>query len=181
MENKPQSERAHELAEFVRRFLTDINHWNYNFTDYIHSRYGAGSLEDRYNKFADEIESLAKPDGMPYQLDKDGIPIKLGETVYRADGKKPFEYQIFNNCEYGMTVETISLHRDYIEITCDYYGCPVYFEPEQLIHKNPRTLDDIKDDIHTLISGGIWHDEQLDKYVQEAYDLGLSDGAKKDE
>ena len=168
MENKPQSERAHELAEFVRGFWKQ--HRLSYFSDWLRERYDKQGeyYKDIYNIFADEIESLTKPDGMPYPLDKDGIPIKLGDTVYRADGKRPFEYQIFNNCEYGMTVETISLHRDHIEITCDYYGCPVYYEPKQLTHFKPRTLDDIIRELRNAF----YEDELRIDLVEEAYELG---------
>ena len=178
MENKPQSKRAHELAEFVVSYLKAERN---TFYDHLVSRYGTLPYGLMFNRFADEIESLGEQDGLPYPLDKDGVPIKLGETVYRADGKRPFEYQIFNNCEYGMTVETISLHRDYIEITCDYYGCPVYYEPKQLTHFKPRTLDDILQDAESSVYYGKDTGNTVDELIKEAYDLGLSDGAKKDE
>ena len=134
-----------------------------------------------FDIFRDKLDEYLKPDGLSYPLDKDGVPIKLGDTVYRADGKRPFEYQIFNNCEYGMTVETISLHRDHIEITCDYYGCTVYYEPKQLTHFKPRTLDDILQDAESRVYYGKDTGNTVDELIKEAYDLGLSDGAKKDE
>lgn len=157
-------EKAHELAEFVRGFINDGS----SFVLHLRKRYKEDIFETVYNKFADEIESLGEQDSLPYPLDKDGIPIKLGETVYRADGKKPFEYQIYNNCGYDMIVETIFLYKDCIEITCNDYGRLACFEPEQLVHHKPRTLDDIIREMRNAYD----EDELRISLIQEAYEMG---------
>lgn len=173
MENKPQSERAHELAGFVRGFYGK-NY--YAFTDYLLTRYGDRAYGDTCNHLADEIESLGEQDGLPYPLDKDGIPIKLGETVYSDDGQYQVTEIQYHDFGFDNIHITVMPKKEEEDSTLFYM-----YSPKYLSHSKPRTLDDIKDDIHTLISGLIWRVEQLDKYVQEAYDLGMSDGANKNE
>lgn len=61
MENKPQSERARELAGFVRGYVIANAP---SFGDYAISRYKNSSWQCAYEHLADEIESLGEQESV---------------------------------------------------------------------------------------------------------------------
>ena len=79
--NQSKNTDAHDLAERfrARRYETC------SLEQSIASAFDIPSYSGRdemYSLIADKIEEIAKPDGLAYPLDMDGIPIKLGEEVY---------------------------------------------------------------------------------------------------
>lgn len=171
MENKPQSERAHELAGFVRGYAIANAP---SFGDYAKSRYKNSSWQCAYEHLADEIESLGEQDGLPYPLDKDGIPIKFGDTIYYCGiQNKVVGFKYYDECEYpdeGILVDCRDEDGMYNAHFAQYFT-----------HKPPRTLNDILQDVPSNSFYGVQTWDTVNNLIQEAYDLGLSDGAKKNE
>lgn len=75
-------------------------------------------------------------------LDADGVPIREGDTVWDEDGKKlkvielkPDTYRGFDQCE------------DLVDCGEYKYGCHVYRIARQLTHKEPDSLEKMRDDV----------------------------------
>ena len=171
MENKPQSERAHELAEFVRKFRKDDA---VSFGNYLKKIYGNDTFTNTYNKFADEIESLGEPDGLPYPLDKEGVPIKIGETVY---------YDKKQGVVVGISLYGCFVNNGTAEVYIKFNDTDIGWKlAKRVTHSlEQRTLDDILQDAEASVYYAKDTGNTVDELIKEAYDLGLSDGAKKDE
>lgn len=124
------------------------------------------AYEDMHRLF-DAIRNLDVPeDGIPWPLDKDGVPIKIGDTVYPDSGNK---YEVIS----------ILIGKDKTVVACQ-NGCfPAHFHyPEkELSHDTPRTLEDIKREI--LIDNFTEAEQyKLLSLINEAYEIGK---AAKDE
>lgn len=171
MENKPQSERAHELAEFVRGFY---NSKIYSLTDYLLTRYDKKVIGGVCNGLADEIESLAEPDGLPYPLDKEGVPIKIGETVY---------YDKKQGVVVGISLYGCFVNNGTAEVYIKSNDTDIGWKlAKRVTHSlEQRTLDDILQDAEASVYYAKDTGNTVDELIKEAYDLGLSDGVKKNE
>ena len=153
--DKSQYERAHELAEFVRGYAIANAP---SFGAYAKSRYKDSSYQCAYEHLADEIESLGERDGLPYLLDKDGIPIKLGDTVYHEDEElKVHAIHFYLSDDPTLTI----IGENYMS----------GISPDKVAHHKPRTLDDILQDAPKSCSSGE-DDVKILDLIREAYELG---------
>lgn len=110
------------------------------------------------------IESAtAQSDGIPYPLDKDGVPIRIGDTIYSNSGNK---YEVIN----------ITIGKNQNVAACQ-NGCfPAHFRyPEsELSHNAPRTLEDIKEEAYAAHKELVSEEFKgtINVLFEEAYELG---------
>ena len=109
------------------------------------------------------IRNLDAPeDVMKWPLDKDGVEIKPGDTVYIGEDEYKVAY-----IEYGVIGVGVRLVDS---------SSLLLHNPRDLTHKKPRTLDDIKDEICDLTFE--CDTERVSKLIDEIYKMGK---AAKDE
>ena len=85
------------------------------------------TIKEDFHKLFEAIRNLDAPeDGMPWPLDKDGVPCKIGDIVFYKDYDFAIEYA---NDEYV--------------VYSDYKGDMHEIKANEVTHKKPRTLDDI--------------------------------------
>ena len=105
----------------------------------------------------DVLRNLDAPeDCMQWPLDKDGIEIKPGDTVYIGEDEYAVAY-----IEYGVIGVGVRLVDS---------SSLLLRNPRDLTHKKPRTLDDIKDEIYDLTFE--CDTERVSKLIDEIYEIG---------
>ena len=158
-------EKAHELAERFRALMYEPK----CLDTCIQYALGISNDEEYPGKseilriIADKIETIAEPDGIPYPLDKDGTPIKLGDEVY-YDCKR-YMVQAINSHIGGSYFILIQCDNDIITVL-----------PYELSHKIRLTLDDILKDIpRGYVKAGF--ESNMSNLIKEAYNLGKKEAS----
>lgn len=114
---------------------------------------------DDVKRLCDAIRNLDAPeDGFPWPADKDGVPIKPGDTVYMGEDKCEVAYIEYGTIGAGVRL----LDSDSLLLR----------NPKELTHKKPRTLDDIIREMRNAF----YEDELRIDLVQEAYEMGKAAG-----
>ena len=105
----------------------------------------------------DEIESEIAEKYMVLPLDADGVPIRVGETVYDAKGQQT-------------VVKEIAFNADRADVYCqivDGYG-RINVKTECLTHVKPRTVEDVLEDMFIeRDESGLSAQEIIAKYAAE--------------
>lgn len=153
--------RAVELADKLEKGFTSIGYDMEAIGDALWYDGRETSLSKDMRHLVDAIRNLdVTEDGIPWPLDKDGVPIKIGDTVYPDSGNK---YEVIS----------ILIGKDKTVVACQ-NGCfPAHFHyPEkELSHDAPRTLEDIKREI--LIDNFTEKEQyKLLSLINEAYEIG---------
>ena len=127
-----------------------------------------------FDIFRDKLDEYLKPDGLSYPLDKDGVPIKLGETVY---------YDKKQGVVVGISLYGCFVNNGTAEVYIKFNDTDIGWKlAKRVTHSlEQRTLDDILQDAEASVYYAKDTGNTVDELIKEAYDLGLSDGAKKDE
>ena len=165
-----------ELAEKVRKIYSGncrdaIKELGLKCSDYS---YCMTCLKGASNKIADEIEHIAAPDMSRYvelPVDKDGLPIRPGDTLYNTlgDQQTVFSIDFFENTRVPcINVLTVNKHGIVEETDVDYFT-----------HVKPRTLEDVLYDVDLMTDEEDERDrEQFREFVREAYELGHKEAAR---
>lgn len=165
MENKNDKESpkmtANELADKIQgQNILDIYRCIENVFDLSYST----PIEKDIEVLCNAIRNLdVSKDYIKYPLDADGVPIKIGDTVY-LDGE---DYKVV----------TIKLMSD--KLTGDLYFDIVgtredkgfSASPRLISHTKPRTLEDIINEMQVAFNKDLL---RID-LIKEAYELGKSD------
>ena len=150
--------RASEFADkFEKAFHNNINSIYDTIAECLGYDGNETSGSEDLKRFLDAIRNLDAPEGIPYPLDKDGVPIKIGDTVYSNSGNK---YEVIG----------ITIGKNQNVSACQNGRFPAHFRyPEsELSHNAPRTLEEIIKEAKIVFS----EDDLQIGLIQEAYEMG---------
>ena len=172
--------RAVELANKLEKSYDSTENVFTTLCDVLGYESTGITTEKDMKNLCEAIRNLDAPIfDLPLMLDKDGMPIKPGDTVYykgRLDEDFIVEKIIIaenKSSKKEFSIEIVGVSKDKNR------GYSV--SPEEVTHNKPRTLNDILQDVPSNSFFGVQTWETVNNLIQEAYDLGLSEGAKKDE
>lgn len=109
-------------------------------------------LNSRYHALADRIDA----EMVELPKDMDGVPIHVGDTVYTTDGSKAY-------------VERICIMANTTHVKCAFSdGRIIEFQPTELTHTRPDSLERIADEIEKADVDGCtdWAD-RIRKFAKE--------------
>ena len=164
-----QNEDARELADAVRELkaMSCRRRALALGTSCGEHEHCADCRDRRIDLLADKIERIAAPDMSRYvelPTDKDGEPIRIGDTIYSKDGE---EWQ----------VTSLRLGEDY-NVACKWVSgkrrlCNRTVKSKWMTHAKPRTLEDVIADVDLMTEEESEPTrEQFREFVREAHEIG---------
>lgn len=97
-----------------------------------------------------EGELVKRP--QPKVLDADGVEIKVGDTVWNLENGHEYEVTILP------THDVIPFYT--VELLHKLSGMPTAFKPERLTHKEPDSLEKLRDDMSKYLDRGLFDAEK---------------------
>ena len=163
--------RAIELANKLEKSYDSTENVFTTLCDVLGYESTGITTEKDMKNLCEAIRNLdASEDGIPWPLDRDGVPIKPGDTVYyqcRSDEDFIVRKIIIAENESSkkeLSIEIVGVSEDKNR------GYSV--SPKEVTHKKPRTLDDILQDAEASVYYAKDTGNTVDELIKEAYELG---------